>query len=193
MKIFEQIDAACVPHVDPLLARAQGEGLEEVTLAGAVVTCDHEVVVAAHEVEASELKHKRFVEAGLKVPVEGLERLALDEPAGVDAPRDALLELVRSLEAEDVLQERGRARALVGGPREELVELVACAGQSEEFEVASEPGDDGVVVASSAVWLLGSGRVASLGHAGVSWGRDRAAAVRGRRSYSVRSRGTVRA
>src|SRR6185295_2424412 len=69
----------------------------------AVVTSDHEVVVAAHEVEACELEHERLVEAGLKVPVEGFERLALDEPAGVDAPRDALLELVRGLEAEDVL------------------------------------------------------------------------------------------
>ena len=96
-------------------------------------------------------------------------------------------------EAEDVLEERGGTRALVSGPREELVELVAGVSQSEEFEVSSEPGDDGVVVASSTVSLLGSGRVTSLGHAGVSWGRDRDAEVRGRRSYSVRSRGTVRA
>src|SRR4029079_10188894 len=92
---------------------------------------DHEVVVAAHEVEVSELEHERFVEAGLKVPVEGLERLALEEPAGVDAPRDALLELVCGLEAKDVLEERGGARALVGGPREELVGLVARASSPQ--------------------------------------------------------------
>src|SRR5258705_1068941 len=132
VEVVEQIDAARVTHVEPLLTGAQGEGLEEVALAGAVVAGDHEVIVAADEVEACELEHERPVEAGLKVPVEGLERLALDEPAGVDAPRDALLELVRGLEAEDVLEERGGARALVGAPREELVELVAGAGQSAE-------------------------------------------------------------
>ena len=122
-----------------------------------------------------------------------VDGVRLDEPAGVDASRDALFKLVRGLEAEDVLEERSGARALVSGPREERVELVARAGQSEEFEVSSEPRDDGVVVASSAVSLRGLGRVASLGHAGVSWVRDRDAEVRGRRSYSVRSRGTVRA
>jgi len=193
VKVVEEIDAAGIAHVESLLARAQGEGLEDVTLAGAVVAGDHEVIMPAHEVEACELEHERPIEAGLKVPVECLEGLALDQPAAVDAPSDPLLELVGGLEAQDVLEERGGAGALVGGPREELVELVARAGQPEEFEVPSEPRDDGVVVAWSAVSLLGSGRVASLGHAGVSWVRDRDAEVRGRRSYSVRSRGAVRA
>jgi len=193
VKVVEQIDAARVAHADALFTGAQAEGLEDVTLAGAVVAGDHEVIMPAHEVEACELEHERPIEAGLKVPVECLEGLALDQPAAVDAPSDPLLELVGGLEAQDVLEERGGAGALVGGPREELVELVARAGQPEEFEVPSEPRDDGVVVAWSAVSLLGSGRVASLGHAGVSWVRDRDAEVRGRRSYSVRSRGAVRA
>lgn len=191
VEIVEQIDAAGVAHADPLLARAQGEGLEEVALAGTVVAGDHEVVVAAHEVEAGELEDEILVEAGLEVPVEGLEGLALDEPAGVDAPGDALLELVRGLGAEDVLEERGRAGALAGGPREPLVELVERAGQSEEVEVSSEPREDGVVVGSSTVSRLGSGSTASLGHDGGSCARDREAI--GRRSYWVRSRGTARA
>jgi hypothetical protein len=129
---------------------------------------------------------------GLEVPVEGLEGLALEEAAGVDAPGDALLELVGGLEAQDVLEEGGGARALVSSPGKPLVELFERAGQPEEVEGSSQPGDDGVVVAGSAVSLLGSGRGASLGHAGVSGGRDRDAVERGRRSYSVRSRGTVR-
>jgi hypothetical protein len=163
-----------------------------VALAGAVVAGDHEVVVAAHEVEACELEHERLVERGLEVPLEYLERLALDEPTGIDAADDALFELVSGLETEDVLDEGGGPGAFVGGPREKLVELVERAGQAEEVEVSSQPGDDGVVIAAPAISLLGFGWVASLGHAGVSSVRDRDAVVRGRRSYSVRSRGTVR-
>ena len=192
MEVVDEVDAACVAQLEPLLACSQAERLEDVALAGAVVAGDHEVVVAAHEVEACELEHEGLVKGGLEVPVERLERLALDEPAGVDAPDDALLELVSGLEAEDMLDERGGARALVSGPREQLVELVERAGQSEEVEVSSQSGDEGVVVAASAVSLLGFGWVASLGHAGVSSMRDRDAVVSGRRSYSVRSRGTVR-
>ena len=192
VEIVEQIDAAGVAHADALLAGAQGEGLEDVALAGAVVAGDHEVVVATHEVEAGEFEDERLVEAGLKVPVERLERLALDEAAGVDAPRDPLLELVRGLGAEDVLEERGRAGTLAGGPRQPLVEFVAGAGQSEEVEVSPEARKDGVV-ASSVIARLGSGVAAALGHVVVSSVRDRDAEVRGMRSYSVRSRGTARA
>ena len=193
VEVVEQIDAARVAHVDALFTCAEPEGLEDVTLAGAVVAGNHEVLVPAHEVEASELEDEGLVEAGLEVPVERRERLALDEPAGVDAPLDPLLELVRGLDAEDMLEERGRAGALVRGPREVVVELVEGAGQSEELEVASQSSADGVVVAASAVFGLGSGGSASFGHAVVSWAGDRAALVSGRRSYSVRSRGTVRA
>ena len=193
VEIVEEIDAAGVAHADALLAGAHREGLEEVALAGAVLAGDDEVVVAAHEVEPRELEHERLVEAGLEVPVERFECLALDEPAGVDAPGDALLELVRGLGAEDVLEERGRAGALARGPRQPLVELVKRAGQSEEFEVSSEALADEVVVAPSALSWLRSGGGASLGHSVVSSVRDRDAEVRGRRSYSVRSRGIVRA
>jgi hypothetical protein len=173
-------------------ARTQGEGLEQVALAGAVVAGDQEIVVAAHEVEASELEHEGLIEAGLELPVERLEGLALDEPAGGDAAGDALLELVRGFGAEDVLEERGRAGALAGGPREPLVERVERVGQSEEGEVSSEPGEDRVVVrgASRSVSRFGSGSAASLGHAGVSCAPARE--VSGRRSYWVRSRGAVR-
>jgi hypothetical protein len=58
---------------------------------------------------------------------------------------------------EDVLEECSRARALVRGPRETLVEPVERAGQAEELEVSSEPGTGGIIVAASAVFGLGSG------------------------------------
>jgi hypothetical protein len=148
--------------------------------------------VAAHEVEAGELEDERLVEGGLEVPVERLEGLALDEAAADDPPDDALLELVRGLEAEDVVEQLCDAGAFAGSPREEVVELVEGADQSEEVEVASEPSEDGVVVAGPALAGPGAGWVASLGHAGDSGARDRDAVVRGRRSYSVRSRGLVR-
>ena len=135
-------------------------------LAGAGAAGDHEVVVAAHEVEACELEQEGLVERGLEVPLECLERLALDEPARVDAPDDALLELVSSLEAEDMLDERGGTGALVAGPGEELVELVERAGRAEEFEVSSQPGDDGprsLRPRSRCFGLAGSLRLAMLG------------------------------
>jgi len=193
VQVVEEIDAACVAHAEALLAGAQGEGLEEMALARAVLAGDHEVVVATHEVEAGELEHESLVEAGLEVPVERLERLALDEAAGVDAPRDALLELVGGLDAEDVLEQRGRAGALAGRPRQPVVELVARAGQSEEVEVSPESFADEVVVAASAISRWGSVGAGSLGHSVASFGGDRDAEVSGRRSYSVRSRGAMRA
>jgi hypothetical protein len=86
VEVVEQVDAAGVAHADALLAGAQPEGLEDVALAGPVGAGDHEVVVPVHEVEPGELEHEVLVEAGLEGPVEGLERLALDEAALVDAP-----------------------------------------------------------------------------------------------------------
>ena len=105
MEIIEEVDAAGVAHGQALFAGTQCEGLEEVALAGAALAGDDEVVVAADEVEAGELEDERLVEAGLEVPVEGLEGLALDEATGIDAAADALLELVRGLGAEEVLEE----------------------------------------------------------------------------------------
>jgi len=96
-----------------------------------------------------------------------------------------------------MLEERGRPGALASSPCEVLVESFVRAIQAEEVEVSSESSADGVVVASAGVAagvsLLASDGVASLGHARVSWVRDHDAVDIGRRSYSVRSRGTVRA
>jgi hypothetical protein len=193
VQIIEEVDAAGVAHGEALLAGTEREGLEEMALAGAALAGDEQVVVAADEVEAGEFEDERLVEAGLEVPVEDLEGLALDEATGVDAAVDALLELVRGLSAEEVLEEGGGAGTLSGGPDEVRVELVERMAQAEEMEVSSEASGDEVIVAGS----VGSGfrdrLVDSLGHGEVSWVSDRVARVSGRRSYSVRLRGAVRA
>jgi hypothetical protein len=123
VEVVEEVDAARVAHADALLARTQGEGFEDVALAGAGLAGDHEVIAAAHEVQAPELKHQRLVEAGLEVPIEGFERLAFEQAAAQDASLDTLLEALRSFDAKDVLEQSGRARTLTRGPREPLVEF----------------------------------------------------------------------
>lgn len=192
VEVVEQVDTASVAHGDALLAGSQAEGLEQVALARAVGAGDHEVLVAVDEVEPGEFKHEGLIEAGLEGPVEGLEGLALGKPAGVDAPRDALLELVRGFGTEDVLEERGRTGPLAGRPGELPVEFGEGLGQSEELEVSSESGEDRLVAGATALGLDAGGAV-SLGHAVVSSGCHRGPEVSGKRSYSVRSRGTVRA
>jgi hypothetical protein len=193
VEIIEEVDAAGIAHGEALFAGTECEGLEEVALAGAALAGDDEVVVAADEVEAGKLEDERLVDAGLKVPVERLEGLSLDEATGVDAAADALLELVRGLGAEEVLEEGGGAGTLAGGPDEVRVELVEGMAQAEEVEVSPEASGDEVVVAGSVGAWFGDGLVDSLGHGEVSWVSDRVARVSGRRSYSVRSRGAVRA
>lgn len=136
VEIVEQIDASGVAHADPLLAGTQRKRFEDVTLAGAGLACDDEVIAAANEVESGELQDKRLVELGLEVPIEGFERLSLHESTDMDSARDALLELVRGLEAEDVLEQGGGAGALAGRPGESLVELAEGESQSEELEVS---------------------------------------------------------
>lgn len=193
VQIVEEIDAAGVAHGEALFAGTEREGLEEVALAGTALASDDEVVVAADEVEAGKLEDERLVETGLEVPVEDLEDLALDETTGVDAAADALLELVRGLGTEEVLEKRGGAGTLASGPDEMRVELVEGMTQAEEVEVSSEASGDEVIVAGAVGSGFGDRLVDSLGHEEVSWVSDRVARVSGRRSYSVRSRGAVRA
>src|ERR1035438_630409 len=132
MEVVEQIDAAGVAHADPLLARAEAERLEDVTLAGAGLARDDEIVASSNEVESGELEDQRFVELGLEIPIEGFERLSFHEATDMDASRDALLEFARGLEAEDALEQGRGAGALAGRPGESLVELGECERQSEE-------------------------------------------------------------
>ncbi len=162
VQVVEEIDAACVAHGDALFARAQTEGLEDVALAGAALAGDDEVVVPPHEVEARELEDEGLVDGRLEVPLECLEGLFVDESARVDAAADALLELLGGLESEDVFEQRGRAGALVRGPREALVELGQRARQSEELQVPSQSlGNEAVVCCCS---LAVSARSVSFRH-----------------------------
>jgi hypothetical protein len=190
VEVVEQVNAAGVAQADALLAGAQAERFEQVALPGTRIAGDDEVIVATYEVESSELEDNSLVELGLKVEVERLECLVLLEAAAVDAPGDALLELVRSLGAEDVLEQCRRAGALAHGPREAVVELVEGAGQPEELEVSSESLEGEVAIAGGVV----AGLAVSLGHGQDSWmgaaagasAADEARAT-GRRSYAVRS------
>jgi hypothetical protein len=159
VEVVEQVDAAGVAEGEGLLAGAQAEGLEEVALAGAAIAGEDEVVFAADEVEAGELEEEGLVEVGLEVPVEGFEGLLLAEAAGDESTLDAGFELAAHLVAQEVLEQRGGARALAGGPGELLVELGEGVGQSEEGEVSSESLDDEVVADGRVVAAAGS-----LGH-----------------------------
>lgn len=124
VELVEQVDAPGVAHADALLAGAEGEGLEDVALAGACFARDDDVVVTAHEVESGELDDERLVELRLEVELEGLERLSFLEAASVDATVDALLELLGDLCGEDVLEERRGAWTLARCPGEVLIEGV---------------------------------------------------------------------
>ena len=124
VEVVEQVDAARVAHADPLLTCAEAEGFEDVALAGAGLSGDDEVVASSNEVEPGKLEDECLVELGLEIPIEGFERLSFHESTAVDASRDALLELARGLETEDVLEQGRGAGTLAGRPRESLVELV---------------------------------------------------------------------
>lgn len=145
MQVVQQVDTASVAHGDGLLARAHAEGLEDVALAGASHAGDHQIFVPAHEVQAGELEDEGLVDLRLEVPLEGLERLALDQPARVDASSDALLELVRSLRPEDVVKEVRDGRTFLRRPSQARVQLSQRQGQAEKLEVLSQSGEDGVI------------------------------------------------
>src|SRR3977135_1485003 len=168
VEIIEEGDATGVAHGEALFAGPKCEGLEEVALAGAGLAGDDEVVVAADEVEAGKLEDESLVEAGLEVPVEHLEGLALDETTGVDPAADALLELVGGLGAEQVLEQRGGTRELAGVPGGVGVECVGGGGEAEDVEVSSDPSANEVAVTGSGFGSGGSGSgdglVGSLGH-----------------------------
>src|ERR1017187_1834861 len=169
MEVVEQIDAAGVAHADPLLARAEAERLEDVTLAGAGLARDDEIVASSNEVESGELEDQRFVELGLEVPIEGFQRLSFHEATDMDAARDALLEFARGLEAEDALEQGRGAGALAGRPGESLVELGECERQSEELEVSAQSlEDEGVVGGAAGVGapVRGTGGVGAIARGG---------------------------
>jgi hypothetical protein len=115
---------------------------------------DDDVVAPLDEGEIAELDDESLVEPGLEMPVEGLERLALDEAASLDAVLDAMLSLVGNLAAEDVLEQSARGWTLAGGPSEQLIDALARESQSEEPEVLLESDStQGVAVEGGMVGL----------------------------------------
>src|SRR5690606_19547007 len=83
VEIVEEVDAARVTHADPLPAGLEGEGFEDVALAGAGFSGDDDIVTPTDEVEARELADERLVELRLEVEVEGFESLVLLEAAPI--------------------------------------------------------------------------------------------------------------
>lgn len=142
VKIIEEIDTTCIAHAYALLTSAKRERFEQMALAGATLAGDDKLVLAPDEVEASELGDERFVEFGLEVPLECLERFGLNQAARENAALDALFEFAGGLEAEHVLEKCRRTWALAGGPGEPFVELGEGERQPEKFEVPSESFDD---------------------------------------------------
>lgn len=173
VEVVQEVDAAGVAHRHPGLAAAQGDGLEDVALAGAALPGEDEVLLATDEVEAGELEDDGLVELGLEGEVEGLERLAFGQAALVDAALDAPLDLVGGLGAEDVIEQRAGAGLLLRGPGEVLVEVLEGVGQPEDFEVLPESFGE----------IAGAWGSLPSGH-----GASCAACAVGRRSYSSRSR-----
>ena len=135
-----------------------------------------------------------LVELGLEVPVEGLEGLALVEAAAVDAPLDALLELVRRP------RRRGRARAARSAPgrssrapRRGARRVVERVGQSEELEVSSESLEDEVVVGGGAARVAACVRLGMACLLGVCGADARGRATAGGRTRRGRAARCARA
>src|ERR1019366_6894978 len=147
VQVGEEIDAARVAQRDALHASAEPERLEDVTLAGAALARDDQVVVTPDEVEAGELQHEALVERRLKVPVEGFERLSLDEATHPDSTVAAGGGFVIDLGAQDVLEQGGVSRSLAGGPRKQVVERRERLGEAQVAEVPAQTlgHHDGVV------------------------------------------------
>lgn len=145
VQVVDEVDAACIAHGESVLAGPQRQGFEEMALAGAALAGKHQIIVAAHEVEPSELEDKALVEGGLEVEVEGFEGLLLSETARGDAASDARFELGGDLGAEDVLEQDGGSGALAGSPGQELIGASQAVGQTEEAEVSSESLGKGVI------------------------------------------------
>lgn len=100
VKVGEQVATARVAKRCSLHASAQTERLEDMTLAGAGLAGDDEVVVTPHEVQARQLDDEGLVEGRLEGPVECLEGLALDKATGEDTAVQASGRLVVDLGAQ---------------------------------------------------------------------------------------------
>lgn len=102
---------------------------------GSGITVDEDVLGVIDEVEARQLEHRRPVERGLKVPVEGFEQFALLEAAVHDAPLDACLPLGTDFFPEYVLEQRQWTRSLSTSPREELLQRLLRVGELQKRQM----------------------------------------------------------
>ena len=175
IEIVDEIDAAGVADSDVGLAGAQGDGLEEVALAGAGLAGDDDVLGAVEEAEGGELLDDGTLELGLKGPVEGFEGLAVAQAALVDASLYAALALAGSGAGEDTLEQGQIGRRLGRSPGQVGIHVgIGEIDQSECPDVFSESGAERV-----AGGVLGAG---SLGGWHIELSPGEALAAQGSRS-----------
>src|SRR4030065_436886 len=85
----EKVDRAGVADGDLVLAGAQGDGLQEVTLPGAAVSGEKHVLASLDEAQRGERFDGGAVGLGLERPLEGFERLSHPQSARGDAALDS--------------------------------------------------------------------------------------------------------
>ena len=115
------------------------------------------------EAEGREALDDGAIEGLLEIPVEGFERLADPQAAGVDAAFDAALPELLGAVAKHPLEQHEWRRGVVVRPREVCVEVTVEVSQSESLEVVSEPLEDTAV--SSGLGLGSALGSRWLGHA----------------------------
>ena len=181
-EVVEQVHAARVADRDLLLTCLEPDGLKDVAFPRTALACEEKILGPAHPVQEGQLQDHRAIELGLEGEVERLQALALAQAAQADAALDAVLALDRRLLAQDLVEQGAGRRVLAQGPGEVLVQVLRGVGQSEPFEVSSQPLDEVTGVGGDGVWFLG--------HVSFSSGviRD---GMDGSWSYSARSRGAV--
>lgn len=81
MKVVEQVHAADVADGQLGLAGAEGEGLEDVALAGPTLARDEQVLAALDESEACQIEDQGPIELGLEWPFESFQGLARAQAA----------------------------------------------------------------------------------------------------------------
>lgn len=150
VEVGEEVDEAGVADQAAGDAGAQGDGTEDVALAGAGLAGDDEVLLAGEEAEAGELLDDAALEAWLEVPVEGLEGVADGHAAVVDPALAAALAADAGGVAEHALEELGVRRMMLQRPREVGVEV--------DFFQVDDPEDPEVSEESSAQDVSGFGR-----------------------------------
>lgn len=198
MEVVKEVYGPGITDVDFLLAGAQDEGLEDVTLSGARLAGDDDVVPAFDEAETGEFEDESAIDLGLEGPVKRLQIFPSVESAHLDAPLDDAFALASGRLTENTLEQGEAIRMFRVGPSQVVRHVLPGFVQLQAIEVRVESLEEivgrglysfsGVTFVSDGLaffpsWSPG---VVSLGGHVVS-PCDRGRSQQGRVSYSVRS------